>query len=765
MKIVLKQLKTPIFVMVIILSATLFALGERQDAVFVISAVTINVTIGAVQEIRARLKLKELELMSAPRAKILLPNGGSEEVDYKTLQSGDTILVETGDELPADGEITKSVGLECDESMLTGESVAVKKKLGEVVYASSAIVAGSAEVKVTAVGDNTRVGIMSAKLKNYDPQITPLQQSISRSIQYFSVLALILGGLFFIVYTYRDFPLVQIVKTITTAAVSVVPEGLLLASTLFLAYGSLRLAQVKVLPQKLSAIEGMALLNVLCVDKTGTLTSPEISFDKLTLLDKDVSRRKLARLLGVLARESGTMNSTSRALAKRFNHLIDYSVVETLPFSSGRKLSAVRVRALFRVYSIVMGAPENVSKIAPLSKKQQALVDKFSAKGLRVLLVAELPASDSLEQIDSLTGKPIALLTFSNELREGVRETIAFLQESDVSVRVISGDGPETVSHIASLAGIKDAEKTITGAELTQYKVGKADWDEVVLGSTIFARVLPEQKEKIIATFKRHGLYTGMIGDGVNDALALKSADLGIAMGSGVAATKRVSDMVLLDSAFTALPVGMKLGSQIMLAIEMVATLAFHKIFFGVGLSILTLLFGMPYPFLPRHVTFMNIFLMTLPTLIITIFTPVPTAKINPKNFWRDTAWRILPIAGLSSLGIFLAYAVTTFFSKQVAHLYGQSTVAVLTATFFGMMAVYLTNIMFKTKQTVNTKTATIAYVVASSIVAIASFGFRFARNFFNFAAPNALGAIISVAIVVLTAIVQIHIAMNRKVD
>lgn len=763
-KIILRHLNTPIFFVIIGLSLVLLSLGEHQDALFVISAISINLTLGIIQEIRARHKLRQLELMSAPKAKRLV-DGKIQEVNYKNLRPGDVILLELGDEVPADGEIVKNKGLECDESMLTGESVAVKKQLKDKIYASSAVVAGSAEVLVAAVGDTTRVGAMSAKLKNYDPQITPLQRSIARSIQYFTILAIVLGLSFAAVYYQRQVPLVELVKTLTTAAVSVVPEGLLLASTVFLAYGSLRLTQARVLPQKLSAIEGMALLDVLCVDKTGTLTSPKISFHSLTLLQNDLNKRKLERLLGILARESGTTNATSEALAEVFHAPFDYMILENLPFSSARKMSGVKLRFLFNTYNIIMGAPEYVAKVSPISARVGQKIQKLTAQGLRVLLVAELPSEASLKAEFLDSARPLALVSLSNELRHGVKETVDFMQANGISIRVISGDNPETVSYIAKQAGIKAAHKSITGVDLAKIKVNSKAWDNTILGTTIFARVLPEQKEKIIATFQKQGLYTGMVGDGVNDALALKTADLGVAMSAGASTSKRISDLVLLDNAFTALPLGMKLGSQIMLSIEMVACLAFHKIIFGIALSILTMLFGLPYPFLPRHLTFMNVFLLTLPTIIITIFTPVPTLKINPKFFWRDTLGRIAPIALLSASGIFLSFLTVYLFARHGVMLRGGSTLAVLVATFFGMYTLYLTNLMFRTKQTNRTKLAIMTYLVCSSIVVLFSFGLRFARNFFDFDIPSATGALIALALVAVIAVVQLKLALNRRLS
>ena len=279
-KIIYRHLTTPIFLIILFLSMVLLFLGERQDALFVTGAAVVNTLFGMIQEFRATITLRKIELMSKPKVKIL--NGKKiVEVDYKEVKVGDVLLVEIGDEMPVDGQVLESSGLECDESILTGESQPVCKKAQDEVYASSIVVAGSAKILSTCVGDETKTGQMVKKLKSYAPQLTPLQKMLTKTIQRLTLLALVMAGVFYVVYSFNNVEFVKIIKTITTAAITVVPEGLLLASTVFLAYGSLKLTQAKVLPQKLSAIESMALIDILCVDKTGTLTSPEITFDEL----------------------------------------------------------------------------------------------------------------------------------------------------------------------------------------------------------------------------------------------------------------------------------------------------------------------------------------------------------------------------------------------------------------------------------------------------------------------------------------------------
>ena len=278
--IIRRNFASPIVLAILLLAIALVYVREYRDAWFISFVIMVNSLIGAVQEIRAKRALRKLELMSAPRARVVQADGTITEVLYDALQVGDTLALHTGDELPADGVVLDAKGLEVNESMLTGESAAVDKAPGDTIYAATTVVAGTAHARVTAVGSATKAGAISTVLKQYAPQPTPLQRAIQRAITVLTYGAVVLALLIFARYHFAGLQAVSILKTIITAAITVVPEGLLLASSLLLAFGSLRLAQAKVLPQKLSAIEAMALLGVLCVDKTGTLTSDDVTFEQ-----------------------------------------------------------------------------------------------------------------------------------------------------------------------------------------------------------------------------------------------------------------------------------------------------------------------------------------------------------------------------------------------------------------------------------------------------------------------------------------------------
>jgi len=731
LSIIRRNVISPIVIAILILAVALLSLGQSRDALFLSAVIALNTLLAVIQEVRAHRVLRKLELMSAPHAKLVGANGLTRNVMYSELKIGDTVKLELGDEIPADGTLTKNDGLEVNESILTGESAPVEKTIKTSVYAGSAVVAGAAIMRIDAVGDATRIGKMASTLKRYKPELTPLQRSISMAISWLTFGAIGLSILISVVYSLSGYNAVQTFQTIASAAVVIVPEGLLLGSSLLLAYGSLKLAQAKVLPQKLAAIEAMALLDVLCVDKTGTLTDNEIKFEKLEIF-KTGENLPTSELVGVVAKETSSNSATGKAVINGVKAPRKYEILETMEFSSSRKMSGIRVGLNGKKYSLIMGAPEYVGRLAALNDEQKRRIDLLTGEGKRVLLAATFGGSVSLKELKQTSGKVVGIVILSNDLREGVQKTVSYLQSKGVSIRVISGDNPNTVKYVACKVGIKNYENIMTGSQLAGIK--EKDWDETVANTTIFARVLPEQKERLVDTFRRLGKFTGMVGDGVNDALALKKSDFGVAMYAGSSATRRIADVVLLDNSFNSLPIGMRLGNRVMQSIEIIATLFFNKIIFGLVLILTTLAFGLVYPFQPRHITFMNIFLVTLPTVIWTVFPPSPRQRISPRYFWRDTLWAVAPIAILS--GIMITSAYTILHNLHPNDTSGVSTATVIIATFFGIYMVYLVPFMFDIKNTKKAVLVRIVYALTVALVFVLSFGLGFLRDFFDFTMP-----------------------------
>ena len=775
--IIKRNLLSPIVLAIFLLAGALIYVREYRDAWFISVVIVVNSLIGIVQEIRAKRVLHRLELMSAPRARVLR-DGQAVEVPYDSLVVGDEIILRAGDELPADATVMVSKGLELNESMLTGESAAIEKAAGDTVLAATTVLAGEGTARVTAVGDQTKAGAISQVLKRYKPELTPLQVAIWRAITFLTYGAIVLAALIFIVYYLSGDNVVIILKTITSAAVTVVPEGLLLASSLLLAFGSLRLAQAKVLPQKLAAIEAMALLNLLAVDKTGTLTSDEVTLERVVAFDEtgvstnsataaseksgtratngsaacSFSGVAIAELAALIAHETSGGNITGQAILAELTPSKHADIIEVMAFSSARKMAGVRAKIDGKTRTLMMGAPEFVAKLAPVDAMLQRQLDEWADSGLRVLMLAEFDdETTKLKDLPDGSGRAIGAVILRNSLRDGVIDTVKFLQEQGVVIRVISGDNPRTVQHIARQAGIDNPDKAILGSALA----GLSDkaFDKAADEHTIFARVLPEQKERLIAHFKQSGKFTGMVGDGVNDALALKKSDLGVAMYAGAPASRRVADIILLNNSFTSLPIGMKLGNRIMQAIEVIATLFFHKIIYGVVLLLSTMLVGLNYPYAPRHITFLNIFLVTMPTIMWTLFPPRPRHRVNPAHFWRDTLQAVAPIALLTGLTVAFTYwSGVTLYPHQAAE---AATMTVLTATFFGIYLVFLVGPMLGVVLDKRAHLARTLYMAGVLFVTLVSFGIESLRQFFDFTMPNVALLWPGIAVVIPVALAQ----------
>ena len=786
--IIKRNLLSPIVLAIFLLAGALIYVREYRDAWFISVVIVVNSLIGIVQEIRAKRVLHRLELMSAPRARVLR-DGQAVEAPYDSLVVGDEIILRAGDELPADAAVTVSKGLELNESMLTGESAAIEKAVGDTVLAATTVLAGEGAARVMAVGDQTKAGAISQVLKRYKPELTPLQMAIWRAITFLTYGAIVLAALIFIVYYFSGDNVVIILKTITSAAVTVVPEGLLLASSLLLAFGSLRLAQAKVLPQKLAAIEAMALLNLLAVDKTGTLTSDEVTLERVVAFDEMISANSItdtseksaaqaaagsparrfseiklseaasdvAELAALIAHETSGGNITGQAILAEITPPKHAEIIEVMAFSSARKMAGVRAKIDGKIRTLMMGAPEFVAKLAPVDAMLQRQLDEWADSGLRVLMLAEFDdETTKLKDLPDGSGRAIGAVILRNSLRDGVIDTVKFLQEQGVVIRVISGDNPRTVQHIAREAGIDNPDdKAILGSALA----GLSDkaFDKAADENTIFARVLPEQKERLIAHFKQSGKFTGMVGDGVNDALALKKSDLGVAMYAGAPASRRVADIILLNNSFTSLPIGMKLGNRIMQAIEVIATLFFHKIIYGVVLLLSTMLVGLNYPYAPRHITFLNIFLVTMPTIMWTLFPPRPRHRVNPAYFWRDTLQAVAPIALLTGLTVAFTYwSGVTLHPHQAAE---AATMTVLTATFFGIYLVFLVGPMLGVVLDKRAHLARTLYMAGVLFVTLVSFGVEPLRQFFDFTVPNIILLWPGIAAIIIVAAVQWQIA------
>lgn len=672
-----------IFLAVIVLLAVF---GEFHEAVFLSFVVVINVLVGIIQDLRAKVTLEKLRILSAPKV-VRLNNNIEQIINLEQIAVGDRLIVSLGDSIPTDGTIITTDGLEVNEALLTGESKNINKKTGSPVFAGGIVTAGHAVMEAQKLPTDTLVFHMTEKIKIYNYTLSPIQRTLTTFISYMSYL--LLGVIIYVVVhgiTTQQF-LVSIVKNIAALTSTLVPQGLILATTVFFAYGALRLFRENVLLQEINATEKLCLIQNLCIDKTGTLTESTLTLEQVIPFGNYTPEFAHEMINAYLQKNTNT-SQTMQALISAFPERYTGETTEIIPFSSDKKFGVVSATINHSPINIVVGAPDILAGYIPdqaaqvwtLSQTQQ-----LATLAKRLILIARAQTVDA-----GLTQNliPVALCVLSNPLRKGTKDIIAFFQNRGIKVRVISGDNPLTVKAIAEEAGVKHTDLVITGPEM-------AAWDddafeERVPAYHVFARVFPEQKEKIIRLLKRSG-FTAMIGDGANDALAIKQADLGIAMFDGANATRQIAQVVLMNNSFAALPGGVSLAETILSSIELVASVFFNKIISGFLLFVSLAALGYTYPLSPRNDTIIGYATIWISIIFWTLF---PAQKINignEKSFFHY----ILPFAitnGILTAGA----AVSAYFLelRYSPHMSGH-TLVVLTLMSLGFWFLYISPLAY----------------------------------------------------------------------
>ena len=750
-RIIWRNVSSPIFIIILALVIALLVLGAFADALFLFSVIFFNTVIATAQELRAKWQVNKLALLNAHGVRKLLADDTVAEVPLAAIAAGDNIIVRAGDQMPVDGTVVQGRNVEVNEALLTGEAKLQARGIGDTVYAGSLVVTGEATVAVTLVGPASRVGQMNATLKTTITRLTPLQQSLNRTIGLLTVLAVVLIVIIFVNGHIEQTPLAELVITAVTGAISLVPEGLLLASSLLLAYAAVQMTQSRILAQRLAAIEGFGRLRYLCVDKTGTLTSPAMVYEQMIVIEAvpDLIEADLARLVGHDA--SPTMAAIGRGL--KLPQVEEEP--ERISFSSERKYSAVRYRHLGRMRTVALGAPEILAAGSLPAAIEQQLA-QFTQTGRRVLLLAAYPNTPNLYQAVAGPAQALALVVLRQDLRPGVKAAVAHLQHTGVAVRVISGDNLATVQAIAAEVGITGSQRGITGSELA--RLNPRQWSEAVAATVVFARVTPEQKQRLIKSFHELG-YTGMVGDGINDALALREADLGIAMAEGSQAARDVADVVLLGNSFVALPKAMALASAFILRLEMVATLFFNRIVASLVILLVTLVVGTDFAYLPRQITLMNWLVVGLPIVFWSLQPIVVTRHSNPAMFFRRTLSFAVPNGLLSGLAIVSTYLWVLGGGPDSPALLAEArTLAIAMTVILGLAAFLLSPRALGIAAPGLVWRQLGLSVVALVAVGVSAAGGQFSRHFFGLVGLHwryvAVAAVIAAGVITLQAMI-----------
>lgn len=654
------------FNLIFITFAVLLCLVKSYTDVTFMPIVIWNTIIGIVQEIRAKKVLDKINVVNAPKTKVVR-DGREITVDSWTLVRGDMCVFSAGNQICADSVIRTGT-VRVNESLLTGESDDVVKEAGDLLLSGSFVVSGKCRAVLTAVGDEAYASKINAEAKATRKKTkTNMIDSLNRMVTLIGVIIVPLGLIMYIRAAYfLNYSVKESVVSTVASLVGMIPEGLYLLASITLVVSIMRLAKQKVLIHEMNCVETLARVNVLCVDKTGTITNPEMSVSKVVFLneeDKDVTAKDIRRAAASMEED----NETMRAIQQEFLPAdSDERTDIVCPFSSANKYSA----ASFKDETLVFGAAEYVLvSDYPIYEKR---IKELTKDGKRLLVFGY---TDEILEGKKLT-KPIipgAFILLENEIRENAFETFSYFKEQGVDIKVISGDNPQTASRVAIKAGIENADKYIDATSLTSYKELKKAVGEY----TVFGRVIPEQKKMIIKALKEIGKTVAMTGDGVNDVLALKEADCSIAVASGSEAAANAAQIVLLDSDFSRMPAVVAEGRRVVNNIQRSASLFLVKNIFSILLTIFTLFAANLYPLYPTQLSLLGAFTIGIPSFFLAL---QPNKSLIRGQFLINVIVNALP----SGITDFIIVVLIVIFGNAT----GMSHANISTMAILAMIAV-----------------------------------------------------------------------------
>lgn len=680
LKILRKNIFTYFNFIFLILTILLITSHSYRNLTF-LGIIITNILIGIIQQIRSKITLDKLSLLDKNKY-IVIRDGKEEEIDSDNLVEGDFIILEAGKQIPADAEVV-SGKIYVNESLLTGEQNEIEKSINSNLMSGSFVISGRAVVKLTNVGDESFSAKIMKESKKIKETKSEMISAIDNIVKFAGIIIIPIGILLFIgSYGVNGCSYEESVNSMVSALLGMIPEGLYLLTTVALALSSMRLAQNKILLHDMKSIESLARVDVLCVDKTGTITNNTMKvldiFDKNgnSLIDKKEDLKILAKYINTIEDKNITMDAIKEQL---YGISIEkLSNIEKENFNSKNKFSFIKID---ENVTYKLGAPEIL-----LNKEYEELVNKRTKNGERLIAFVEVKNDVTI---------PILFISLKNEIRKNAKEIFEFFDNRNVQIRVISGDNPITVSSIAKQAGIKGYEKYIDCRELKNY----ADIQKAVKKYIVFGRVNPEQKRQIIKALKEQGLKVAMTGDGVNDILAMKEADCSIAIGSGSDAARGTAQVVLLDSDFGKMRNIVYEGRKNINNITRSASLFTYKNIFSLLLSIYSIIFAMQYPLEPNQVSLGSAFTIGIPAFLLTF--EENQKKQQNGNFMRKVFTNSLPAAITSFLAIVAMVKFSDLFNVGVKEITTACSYLFFTGGFLILYKIirplnkYRTSVMF----------------------------------------------------------------------
>ena len=674
-EIILENLLTFFNLVFLVLAIVLLIGGSSVKNMTFLVIVICNTVIGCFQEIRAKRAVDKLTLVAAQQVRTLR-EGQIKMIRSDLLVRDDIVEFVAGDQICADA-VVRSGEIQVNEALVTGEEDAIRKRPGDELKSGSFVVAGKARAQLTKVGADSFASRLAIEAKA-DPHAakSEMMRSLDKLIRVVGFALIPVGLILF----YQEFKVLQLgltdsVEGTVSALIGMIPEGLYLLTSVAMAVSALKLTRQKVLVQDMNCIETLARVDVLCVDKTGTITEAKMEVDNVIPLTNDAPEH-LEQVLAAIYSGQEPENDTGRAMVEMFAGETDWKCLRRIPFTSKTKWSA----AVFRDQgAYIVGAPEFV--MGSRYEELRDEVESWSAGGFRVLLISEYAGDPSKESLFVEQLRPLALILLTNRIRPEAPETFRYFASQGVAIKVISGDNPVTVSEVARRAGIADAENYIDAAELETDQ----DFLWAVDNCTVFGRVTPDKKRKLIWAFKRRGHTVAMTGDGVNDVLAMKESDCGIAMASGAQAASQVAQLVLLKSDFSTMPSIVGEGRRVINNIQRAATLFLVKNIFSLGLSIITMFTQWAYPLKPLHLSVISALTIGVPSFFLAM---EPNYERVQGRFLPSVLRRAFP-GGLTN--IFVVLMAQAFMAVFGLTLDQTSTVCAAILSVVGLLVLYQT--------------------------------------------------------------------------
>ncbi|WP_248295195.1 HAD-IC family P-type ATPase [Paraburkholderia sp. UYCP14C] len=709
--------------------------GQWQDALFG-GVLVANTAIGILQELRSRQKLARLALLSQPKVRVRRSSAMA-EVSASELVVGDHIEVAAGDQIVVDGIVSESGSLEIDESLLTGESEAVAKTAGASVMSGSFVVSGQGNYRATRVGSDAYAHRLAAEARRFEPTRSQLRAGIDIILRHVGWAIAPVSLLLVVNQLSAGVSAAKAVVFSAGGVVGMVPEGLVLLTSVAMATGAMRLAKRNALTQELAATETLARVDVLCLDKTGTLTTGKPFFERVEMLTPNTDA---ISALGALAGADLAPNATLRAIAVACPALSDWRATEALPFSAARKWSAASFEGR---QTWVLGAPDVLLPSSAPNEGALQLAAQYASSGNRVLLLGTSP--QPLRENDLPTDlQPVALVLLGEELKEDALAALGFFAKQGVAVKVISGDHAATAGNVARRAGLKNSEIAFDARNQPEHPESLKD---AVERHTVFGRTTPQHKKAMVAALQANGHTVAMIGDGVNDVLALKQADIGIAMGSGSGAARTVAQLVLVDDRLASLPAIVGEGRRIIGNVERLANLFVTKTVYAMLLAIAVGIADLPFPFLPRHLTLVGALTIGIPAFLLSM--EAGGDRVKPGFIGRVMRFAV-PAGLVAAIGTFAAYF--TVFQYENGGLESARTMAAIALFCVALWTLYLLSRPVNLFRALSIGAMTACFVL---VVAL-----RPLRTFFNLSLPSPMMLLTS-AVVVLVA----TFALKRVVD